>query len=204
MADIIDIGINWRILSGSTHWLGLLDSPPNNLRHYLNHYGEMAEATYDAYNKVSVSKNAGNCRYAKKNLLSRVGLVEGRPLSQYEVTKYIYATSAVVLPGAFVNSVSEQAWSKKSNWIGFVAVANEEGKKALGRRDIMVVWRGTVNASDMIHDIEFPLVSAPKIFGVLNQDNPKIHQGWYSIYTTDDQNTRYNKTSARDQVRIIC
>ncbi|KAI3715004.1 hypothetical protein L6452_21967 [Arctium lappa] len=154
-----DIAKTWRILSGITHWLGLLDPPPPVLRRYVIHYGEMAEATYDAYNKVSVSKNAGNCRYARKNLLSRVGLVEGHPLSRYDVTKYIYATSAVILPGAFVNSDSKNAWSKKSNWIGFVAVATDEGKKALGRRDIMVAWRGTSNASDMIHDIEFPFRS---------------------------------------------
>ncbi|KAI3740609.1 hypothetical protein L2E82_31077 [Cichorium intybus] len=195
-----DIAKHWKILSGVTHWLGLLDSPPNNLRTYINHYGEMAEATYDAYIKVPLSKNAGNCRYSRKNLLDKCGIVRGRPLNQYKVTKYIYATSAVPIPGAFVTSSSTQAWSKKSNWIGFVAVSTDEGTKVLGRRDIMIAWRGTVNPSDMVHDSELVKVSAKKIFGDINLDNPKVHMGWYSIYTTADPKTRYNQVSAQEQV----
>ncbi|KAL7616591.1 phospholipase A1-II 1-like [Lactuca sativa] len=193
------IANNWKIYNGVTHWLGLLDSPPSDFRTYINHYGEMAEATYDAYIKTPVSKNAGNCRFSRKNLFDRCGILRGRPLNQYKVTKYIYATSAVPVPGAFVTSSSTQAWSKKSNWIGFIAVATDEGKKVLGRRDIMIVWRGTVNPSDMVHDAELVKVSAKKIFGEMHLDNPKVHMGWYSIYTTSDPNTRYNQTSARDQ-----
>ncbi|KAI3816024.1 hypothetical protein L1987_15709 [Smallanthus sonchifolius] len=194
-----NIAKNWKNLSGENHWKDSLDPPSPDLRTYINHYGEMAEATYDAYIKTSHSKNAGNCKFARKNLLNRVGLLKGRPWNHYKVTKYMYATSAIVLPGAFVTSSAPQAWSKKSNWIGFVAVASDEGKKVLGRRDILIAWRGTINPSDMIHDAELRLVSAPKIFGALHKDDPKIHEGWYSIYTTNDLNTRYNKTSARDQ-----
>lgn len=193
------IAQEWKKLSGETNWKDMLDPPSPQLRTYINHYGEMAEATYDAYIKIPQSKNAGNVRFARKNLFSQTGLLKGRPLNQYTVTKYMYATSALILPGTSVTSVSPQAWSKKSNWIGFIAVANDEGKKMLGRRDIMVVWRGTVNPSDMIHDAEFRKVLAPKIFGLVHKDLPKIHEGWYSIYTTDDPNTRYNKISARDQ-----
>ncbi|KAK9072093.1 hypothetical protein SSX86_008532 [Deinandra increscens subsp. villosa] len=193
------IAKNWKTLSGETHWKGLLDPPSPDLRTYINHYGEMAEATYDAYIQEAHSKNAGNSMFARKNLLKKTGLLLGRPLNQYKVTKYMYATSAIILPGSFVMSSDPHAWSKKSNWIGFVAVATDKGKEALGRRDILVAWRGTVNPSDMIHDAEMRLVSAPKIFGAIHLDNPKIHEGWYSIYTTNDVNTRYNKTSARDQ-----
>ncbi|KAM0052012.1 putative phospholipase A(1) [Helianthus debilis subsp. tardiflorus] len=197
--DMGNIAKNWKKLSGETYWKDALDPPSPDLRTYINHYGEMAEATYDAYIKVTPSKNAGNVKYARKNLLEKVGLLKGQPLNQYKVTKYMYATSAVILPGAFVTSSDPHAWSRKSNWIGFTAVATDEGKKALGRRDILVAWRGTVNPSDMIHDSEFKLVSAPIIFGENHKDNPKVHEGWYSIYTTNDLNTRYNKTSARDQ-----
>lgn len=193
---------NWRKLSGENNWKDMLNPPSQDLRTYINHYGEMAEATYDAYIQTSHSKNAGNCKYARKNLLKECGLLLGQPLNQYKVTKYMYATSAIILPGAFVTSSDPHAWSKKSNWIGFVAVATDEGSKVLGRRDIVVAWRGTVNPSDMIHDAELKLVSAPIIFGPVHIDNPKVHEGWYSIYTTNDLNTRYNKTSARDQVSV--
>ncbi|XP_071713073.1 phospholipase A1-II 1-like [Rutidosis leptorrhynchoides] len=199
-SDIKNIAKDWKKLSGlENHWKNSLDPPSTDLRLYINHYGELAEATYDAYIKTPHSKNAGNVRYSRKNLMTKVGLTQGRPLNEYKVTKYLYATSAVMLPGAFVTSSSPQAWSKKSNWIGFIGVANDEGKKALGRRDILVAWRGTVNPSDMIHDAELLPVPAPKIFGLLHKDNPKVHNGWYSIYSTHDENTRYNKQSARDQ-----
>ncbi|KAL8214662.1 hypothetical protein R6Q57_004111 [Mikania cordata] len=194
------IAKNWRKLNGEDHWKESLDPPSPHLRTYINHYGEMAEATYDAYIQTSHSKNAGNCKYARTNLLKQCGLLQGRPLNQYKVTKYLYAMSAVTLPGAFVFSSDTSPWSKKSNWMGFIAVATDDGKKVLGRRDILVAWRGTVNPSDMIYDSELNLVSAPIVFGSqYKDDDPKIHQGWYSIYTTSDQNSRYNKSSARDQ-----
>nr|XP_043626443.1 phospholipase A1-IIgamma-like [Erigeron canadensis] len=194
------IAKNWKKLSGiENHWKNSLNPPSPELRTYINHYGEMSEAAYDAYIKAPQSKNAGNCKYARRNFLNKVGLINGRPWNQYAITKYLYATSSVVVPGVFVISSSPQAWSMKSNWVGFVAVTTDEGKKVLGRRDIMIVWRGTINPSDSIHDAEFKLVSAPKVFGPVHKDNPKIHEGWYAIYTTNDPKTRYNKISARDQ-----
>nr|XP_009793565.1 PREDICTED: uncharacterized protein LOC104240421 [Nicotiana sylvestris] len=82
-----------------------------------------------------LSKYAGSCRYSKKNLLSRARIEMSNPF-KYEVTKYIYATSSVQVPEAFIiKSLSREAWSKESNWAGFVVVTTDEGKVALGRRD---------------------------------------------------------------------
>lgn len=199
--DMGNIAKQWKTLSGETNWKGLLDPPGRDLRNYIIHYGEMAQATYDAFNSVKVSKYAGSSRYAGKDLLSRVGVSQGRPLNKYQVTKYIYATSSIALPDAFVvKSLSREAWSKESNWMGFVAVATDDGKLALGRRDIVVAWRGTIRALEWVNDLDFTMVSGPEIFGVNSDNDPKIHQGWYSIYTSTDQRSPYNKTSARDQV----
>ncbi|KAJ0808577.1 putative phospholipase A(1) [Helianthus annuus] len=196
-----NIAKQWKTLSGESNWKGLLDPPGPDLRSYIIHYGEMAQATYDAFNSVKVSKYAGTSRYARKDLLSRVGVTQGRPLNKYQVTKYIYAASSIALPDAFiVKSLSREAWSKESNWMGFVAVATDDGKLVLGRRDILVAWRGTIQTLEWVNDLDFTLVSGPKIFGENNDDDPKIHQGWYSIYTTEDPRSPYNKTSARDQV----
>ncbi|CAI9270489.1 unnamed protein product [Lactuca saligna] len=167
--DMDNISKNWKTLSGETNWKGLLDPPKQDLRNYIIHYGEMAQATYDAFNSVKLSKYAGSCRYARTNLLSK--------------------------------SLSREAWCKESNWMGFVAVATDEGKVVLGRRDILIAWRGTIQTMEWVNDLDFTLVSAPIIFGENNDDdNPKIHQGWYSVYTTDDPRSPYNKTNARDQV----
>ncbi|KVI01028.1 hypothetical protein Ccrd_020713 [Cynara cardunculus var. scolymus] len=196
-----NIAKKWKTLSGDTNWKGLLDPLGPDLRNYIIHYGEMAQATYDAFNSVKVSKYAGSSRYARKNLFSRVGISQGRPLNKYRVSKYIYATSSVAVPDAFITkSLSREAWSKESNWMGFVAVATDDGKAVLGRRDIVIAWRGTIQTLEWVNDFGFALVSGPKIFGENNNDDPKIHQGWYSIYTTDDPRSPYNKTSARDQV----
>ncbi|KAI3803388.1 hypothetical protein L1987_31539 [Smallanthus sonchifolius] len=191
------MGTDWKKLSGEDNWSNLLDPLDINLRRYLIHYGEMAQAARDAFNAESVSKHAGDCLYQPHNLLSRVQIVQGNPY-KYEVTKYVYGTSAINLPSFVVKSLSREAWCKESNWIGYVAVATEEGKAALGRRDIVVAWRGTVQTMEWINDLKFNKVSAPDIFK--GDDRVKIQRGWHSIYTTSDPKSSFNKSSARHQV----
>ncbi|KAL6330374.1 hypothetical protein AAG906_040303 [Vitis piasezkii] len=104
----------------------------------------MAQATYDTFNREPKSKFAGSNIYSRRNLFSQVGLAKPNPYT-YTPTKYLYATSEIKVPTAFIlKPIPIDAWSKQSNWIGFVAVATDEGKTALGRRDIVVAWRGSV------------------------------------------------------------
>ncbi|XVF40369.1 hypothetical protein PTKIN_Ptkin01aG0107700 [Pterospermum kingtungense] len=192
------IAKRWKHLSGQNNWGELLDPLDNDLRPYIIHYGEMAQATYDAFNTEKASKFAGSSLYGKKDFFSNVGLVKGNTY-KYQVTKFLYATSQIQVPEAFiVKSLSREAWSKESNWIGYVAVATDEGKDILGRRDIVIAWRGTVQTLEWINDFEFNLVSPEKIFADQRGDI-KVHEGWYSIYTSDDPRSPYNKSSARDQ-----
>ncbi|KAK6932662.1 Fungal lipase-like domain [Dillenia turbinata] len=195
---IKSVAKKWRTLSGENNWKGLLDPLDIDLRRYVIHYGEMAQAAYDTFNSDKDSMYAGSSRYAKRNLFARVGLEKGHPF-RYTVTKYFYATSAIQLPEAFIiKSLSRESWSKESNWIGYVAVATNETKALLGRRDIVVAWRGTVQALEWVNDLEFLLVSAKDLFA--GNDDPKVHQGWYTMYTSDDPRSHYNKKSAREQV----
>ncbi|WCJ27171.1 alpha/beta-Hydrolases superfamily protein [Euphorbia peplus] len=193
------IAKKWKNLSGKNYWKGMLDPLDIDLRRYIIHYGEMAEAAYDGFNSQKASKYAGSSLYSKNDFFAKVGLDKGNPY-KYKVTKFLYATSEIQMPEAFiVKSWSREAWSKESNWIGYVAVATDEGKAALGRRDIVVAWRGTIQTLEWVDDFQFLLVSGPKVFGKAN-DDVKVHQGWYSVYTSDDPRSPYNRSNSRDQV----
>ncbi|CAH9113682.1 unnamed protein product [Cuscuta europaea] len=193
------IAERWEVLSGGTNWQGLIDPLDLELRKYLIHYGEMAQATYDTFNADLFSKLAGSSRYSEAHLFSKVGLEKGNPY-KYEVTKYLYATSSHPVPDAFiVKSIRLDAWSRESNWMGYVAVATDDGKLELGRRDIVVCWRGTVRTLEWVNDFDMSLVHAPKIFGD-GGDQPMVHRGFYSIYTSKNPAFPFNVTSARDQV----
>nr|GMD06793.1 phospholipase A1-IIgamma-like [Ipomoea batatas] len=206
------IAERWEVLSGSTNWEGITDPLDLDLRNYLIHYGQMTQATYDTFNAELASKYAGSSRYSEANLFAKVGLDKGNPY-KYEVTKYFYATSSYTLPDAFIATSSYtlpdafiikpiplDAWSRESNWMGYVAVATDEGKAALGRRDVIVCWRGTIRTLEWVSDLEFLLVPAPEIFGV--GASPQVHRGFYNLYSTENPDSAFNIISARDQVHL--
>lgn len=192
----------WRELHGNNSWNGLLDPLDIDLRRSVISYGELAQATQDGFNRERRSPHAGACLYGRSDLLAGVGVAAA---GSYAVTKFVYATSAVPVPESVLllplPELGDAAWCRESNWIGYVAVATDEGAAELGRRDIVVAWRGTVTGLEWANDFAFTPVSAAPVLGSKAAANPLalVHQGFLSVYTSSNADSKYNKASARDQ-----
>ncbi|KAL5701996.1 hypothetical protein ACHQM5_027272 [Ranunculus cassubicifolius] len=183
-----DISANWRELHGSTDYDNLLHPLHPHLRKEIIKYGEFAQATYDAFDFDSFSEYCGSCRYNRQNFFEKVGLHD----TGYNVTKYIYAMSHIDVPVWLERSHLVDTWSKDSNWMGYVAVSDDEETKRIGRRDICVSWRGTVAPTEMYEDLQ-------KKLQPIGHGELKVEHGFLQVYKSKDQSTRYNKTSASEQ-----
>ncbi|GLJ20818.1 hypothetical protein SUGI_0379550 [Cryptomeria japonica] len=190
-----DLGQDWRKYQGSNDWEGLLDPLSPKLRREILKYGEFAEATYAAFDFDAQSRYCGSCRYNRQRLLEKLHLQN----TGYRVSKYLYAMSDVHMPKFFGRSNSMDPWSKDSNWMGYVAVSNDEETKRLGRRDIMVAWRGTVTQLEWMENLRDILHPVGDL-GCSECTDIKVERGFLSIYTSKNDATRYNKHSASEQV----
>lgn len=200
-----DLARRWREIAGENDWQGLIDPLDLTLREEILRYGEFVQATYDNFDFDEHSKYCGSARYNKVKMFDKVGL----PQTGYEVTRYFYATANVARP--FLEffkkpppARSGESWSMDSNWMGYVAVCTDEEKiRQLGRRDIMIAWRGTIRNSEWAANMEQKLAPAsmdnrPSI----KKSGPviSVETGFLALYTAKNPKTRYNKSSARTQV----
>ncbi|GMJ00910.1 DAD1-like seeding establishment-related lipase [Hibiscus trionum] len=173
------IATRWRKLSGEKNWEGLLQPLDSDLRKYLIHYAQMTGAVGDIFNSNTDEPDA-----SKEDFFSKACLVKGNPY-KYDVTRFIYAGSDDV----------------GSSWFGYVAVATGEGKRALGRRDVLVAWRGTSSTSEWLNDFNFIIQrSASDIFPTAKQHGATVHRGFHNLYTGTRPDSTHSKTSAREQV----
>jgi hypothetical protein len=182
------IAHKWRDVHSSSDWDNLLDPLQPWLRREIVKYGEFAQATYDAFDFDSFSEYCGSCRYNPRNMFEKLGLSR----NGYTVSNYIYGMSHIHMPQWLERSHLADTWSKDSNWIGYVAVSDDEETRRIGRRDIVVAWRGTVAPSEWYEDMQRKL----EPFG---QGDAKVERGFLSLYTSKNESTRYNKTSASEQ-----
>ncbi|CAN6284328.1 unnamed protein product [Urochloa humidicola] len=200
-----DKGKGWRELHGSRSWDGLLDPLDLELRKSIISYGEMVQAAEDGFNAEERSPHLGACLYGYSDLLTATGAASAA--GRYEVTKFLYATSGVVtcpIDEAFVRPKVLEGWlHPESNFIGYVAVATDEGAAALGRRDIVVAWRGTVRCMEWMDDFICIQESADPLLGseaAAAHPWAMVHAGFLSLYTATNEHSKFNSTSARHQV----
>ncbi|CAN5952445.1 unnamed protein product, partial [Sphagnum jensenii] len=202
--NLSDLAHRWREIQGCKKWQGLLEPALDAvLREEIMKYGEFAQATYDAFDNEKHSKYCGSSKYNKQKMLQEVGMGN----FGYEVTKYLYAMANMDhLPKFFSRSKQADPWSKDSNWMGFVAVATDEAEiKRLGRRDIVISWRGTVTTLEWLanlHDYLTPLSPTHRSTDANSRGRfVNVESGFFNLYTSKKESTRYNKKSAAEQVK---
>lgn len=190
-AGVPDIATNWEELSGQKDWDGLLDPIDVNLRYALINYGERAASTELALYYKFADDCRGFSRFSEQHFFNRLGVDKNKVIPyKYDVKKFIYARVDFSFFGAELFG--------ESTWNGYVAVANDEATTLLGRRDIVIAWRGTVLISEWIKDVYALQETAPLILG--QSSTAKVHSGFYSLYTASKEGSTYSSQSARDQV----
>ncbi|KAL4559621.1 hypothetical protein LXL04_031764 [Taraxacum kok-saghyz] len=191
-------------LHGINNWDGLLDPLNHDLRSLILHYGDLSSAAERVFNDDQGSKYCGYSLYGKTSFFN--GVVLPWADSKYQVTSFIYATASIDIP-LLAPLMSGELNPFESNWMGYIAVSNDEFSKSIGRREICVVWRGTSRIYEWIDDIIIarPVPAEPLIFppgngAIADTDIPQIMGGWLTIYNTSDPNSKFLKTSARTQL----
>ncbi|CAO2144002.1 unnamed protein product [Urochloa humidicola] len=179
----------WRELQGGGDWAGLVEPLHPLLRGEIVRYGELVAATYKAFDLDAGSKRYLNCKYGKARMLDAVGMSG----VGYAVTRYIYAAPDVVaLPGAAGRPCP-------SRWIGYVAVSSDDAARRLGRRDIVVSFRGTVTGFEWVANMMSSL--EPARFDPTDpRPDVKVESGFLSVYTSDDATCRFTCGSCRNQL----
>ncbi|GMI83803.1 DAD1-like seeding establishment-related lipase [Hibiscus trionum] len=176
---ISTIASRWRELSGDKNWEGLLQHPLDpDFRRYVIHYGERTMAVGDLFNNDNQSSGYLHSLYPEDQFFSGAAL-QNNNIFKYVVTHFI----------DIANNADQSAW------IGYVAVTTDDGKVGVGRRDILVAWRGTATDAEWLSNINFTQTSPSELFGTDN--NAKVHSGFLSLYTGTNSKT---PMSARQQV----
>ncbi|XP_031270521.1 galactolipase DONGLE, chloroplastic-like [Pistacia vera] len=176
----------WREIQGFNNWENLVEPLHPLLRQEIIRYGEFVTACYKAFDLDANSKRYLNCKYGKKNMFREIGMEN----SGYEVTKYIYATPDINIP--------IQNGASCGRWVGYVAVSSDDSVKRLGRRDIVITFRGTVTNPEWVANFMSSLTPAR-----LDPHNPrpdmKVESGFLSLYTSDE-NDKFGLGSCREQL----
>ncbi|KAI4356628.1 hypothetical protein L6164_000637 [Bauhinia variegata] len=172
----------WMEYQGLSNWEGMLDPLDDNLRAEILRYGNFVEATYKSFEFDPSSPFYATCRFSKNSLFDRCGLLN----SGYKVTKHLSATSGIQLSSRVEMALSWAA--TRSSYIGYVAVCKDKEEiKRLGRRDVVVAFRGTTTCLEWLENFRATLTHLPcstNFDMVKNGDGAMVQSGFLSLYTS--------------------
>ncbi|KAF8755346.1 hypothetical protein HU200_011337 [Digitaria exilis] len=173
---------------------GLIDPPPARStlssapRSHAN--GDLVSACYKAFDLDPSSRRHLNCKYGRERMLDEVGM----PGAGYVITRYIYAAADVTFP------TMEPSTAGRGRWIGYVAVSTDDMTRRLGRRDVLVSFRGTVTPAEWVANLMSSL--EPARFDPCDpRPDVKVESGFLSLYTSADKTCRFGGAgSCREQL----
>ncbi|KAL6981325.1 Dolichyl-diphosphooligosaccharide-protein glycosyltransferase subunit dad1 [Sarracenia purpurea var. burkii] len=200
-ATPVRLGKKWMEYQGIGNWEGLLDPLDDILRSEIIRYGHFVDAAYKAFDSDAPSPSYGSCRFNKSSLLEQTGL-RG---TGYRVTKNLSATSGIRLP-RWTRKVT--SWvATQSSWIGYVAVCHDKAEIArLGRRDVVVAYRGTATCLEWLENLRATLTQLPGSEGENDggdedggggDGEAMVESGFLSLYTSGSE----TNPSLQDLVR---
>ncbi|VVB07483.1 unnamed protein product [Arabis nemorensis] len=182
----------WREIQGCNNWKDLIEPLNSLLQQEITRYGNLVSTCYKAFDLNPNSKRYLSCKYGKKTLLKETGIDQHE---DYQVTKNIYATPDISVN---INPMQREA-NRSARWVGYVAVSSDDSVKRLGRRDIVVTFRGTVTNPEWLANLMSSLTPAR-----LDPHNPrldvKVESGFLSLYTSDESESKFGLESCRQQL----
>ncbi|WVZ54468.1 hypothetical protein U9M48_005255, partial [Paspalum notatum var. saurae] len=194
------IGRKWPELQGARDWDGLLSPLDGALRGELVRYGEFVRAAYASFDcDDGRAPSYGSCRFPSGSLLCRAGL----PATGYRVTRLLHAASASV-PG-WLSQCS-------SSYIGYVAVCDDEAEIArLGRRDVVVAYRGTATCGEWVDNLQSALTRLPTTTtsspatsnGEEEEEEAMVESGFWRLFTAPGEAHGSLQQQVRDEARRI-
>ncbi|MBA0845230.1 hypothetical protein Goarm_000030 [Gossypium armourianum] len=188
---------NWMEYQGINNWEGLLDPLDDTLRSEILRYGQFVEAAYRSFDFDTSSPTFGSCKFSKNSLLTRSCIRE----TGYKPIKNLRATCGIQLPGWIDRGPS---WvSTHSSWIGYVAVCQDKEEIArLGRRDVVVVFRGTATCLEWLENLRATLTSLPDDVPNVGSHGggAMVESGFLSLYTSGNATCPSLQSMVREEI----
>ncbi|XP_066333352.1 phospholipase A(1) DAD1, chloroplastic-like [Miscanthus floridulus] len=190
------IGSKWAELQGARDWDGLLSPLDGTLRGELVRYGEFVRAAYASFDFDGGAPSYGSCRFPSRSLLSRAGM----PGTGYRVTRLLHAASTSA--PRWLPSLSPPCGS---SYIGFVAVCDDEREiERLGRRDVVVAFRGTATCGEWVDNFKSGLTRLPIPTGEENgEEEAMVESGFWRLFTAPGEAHSSLQQQVRDEARRI-
>uniref|UniRef100_A0A3Q7GM80 Fungal lipase-type domain-containing protein n=2 Tax=Solanum lycopersicum TaxID=4081 RepID=A0A3Q7GM80_SOLLC len=198
---VVGLRDRWMEFQGIKNWEGLLDPLDDDLRKEILRYGEFVEAAYRCFDFDMSSPTYATCLYPKSSMLTDSGLDK----TGYKVIKNLYATCVVQMP-RWTKKTFPNLASPRSSWIGYVAVCDDEKEiTRLGRRDVVIAYRGTATSSEWLENFRATLTCLPDDMTTFdeNYDQPMVQSGLLNLYTTNTQCDQSLQDTIREEISKI-